>query len=140
MIENNLHFFEQMTKLCVYFPVSTLDSAEPERDGMPPKFVLSPNKTVEACITCSARMECKAIGDPKPDLRWYNEKLQIVSNDKCSVYTDDGGVCTLIVQDVTYEDEGTYKAIASNDFGKVSCSTKLIVKGKHSSIKTNKEE
>ena len=116
----------------MYFTDCTLESAEPERDGMPPKFVLSPNKTVEACITCSARMECKAIGDPKPDIRWYNEKLQIVSNDKCSVYTDDGGVCALIVQDVTYEDEGTYKAIASNDFGKVTCSTKLIIKGKQS--------
>ena len=107
-----------------------LDSAEPERDGMPPKFVLSPNKTVEACITCSARMECKAIGDPKPDIKWYKEKLEVFSNDKFTVGTDDGGVCTLIVEDVTYEDEGTYKAVASNDFGIVFCTTKLIVKGK----------
>ena len=113
----------------VYYRILT-DSAEPERDGMPPKFVLSPNKTVEASITCSARMECKAVGDPKPDVKWYKEKLEIVSNDKCSVYTGDGGVCTLIVEDVTYEDEGTYKAIASNEFGKVTCSTKLIVKGR----------
>lgn len=97
---------------------------------MPPKFVLFPNKTVEACITCSACMECKAVGDPKPDVRWYKEKLQIVSNDKCSVLTDYGGVCTLTVHDVTYDDEGTYKAIAFNDLGNVTCSSKLIIKGK----------
>ena len=74
-------------------------------------------------------MECKAVGDPKPDIRWYKEKLQIISNDKFTVYTDDGGVCTLTVEDVTYEDEGMYKAIASNNAGKVSCVAKLIVKG-----------
>ena len=102
---------------------------EPERDGTPPKFVLTPNKTVHACITCPARVECKAVGDPKPEVKWYKEKLQIVSNDKFTIYTDEGGVCTLIVEDVTYDDEGTYKAIASNSFGKASCVTMLIVKG-----------
>lgn len=75
-------------------------------------------------------MECKAIGDPKPDIKWYKEKLEIVSTNKCSVYSDDGGVCTLVVQDVNYEDEGTYKAVASNEFGNVFCTAKLIVKGR----------
>lgn len=106
------------------------DSLEPERDGVAPKFVLTPNKMVDACITCTARMECKAVGEPKPDVRWYKEKLPIISNGKFTVYTDEGGVCTLTVDDVYYEDEGTYKAIATNDAGKASCVTKLIVKGR----------
>lgn len=76
------------------------------------------------------RLTCQIIGTPTPRITWFNNEEKIVESERCSIIQDDN-FYTLEINQTTIDDLGTYKIVASNIHGSVSCCCKIIIdKGK----------
>ena len=73
-----------------------------------------------------ARMECRVIGEPHPDVRWYRENEPLLEGGRYK-FEDDGDLQVLVISDVSGGDEGLYKCVARNSAGKAHCSADLFV-------------
>lgn len=98
---------------------------EAEFEGATPRFTQK-LKDVDAVPGKAARMECRVIGDPQPDIRWYRENEPLLEGGRY-VFEENGDLQVLIINDVTANDEGLYKCVARNCAGKAHCSSDLLV-------------
>lgn len=98
---------------------------EAEFEGATPRFTQK-LKDVDAVPGKAARMECRVIGDPQPDIRWYRENEPLLEGGRY-VFEEIGDLQVLIINDVTANDEGLYKCVARNCAGKAHCSADLLV-------------
>ena len=73
----------------------------------------------------STNLTCLANGDPTPNYQWYKSG-QLLTTTQVSL--DDGNK-TLILTNVTMEDDGVYTCEAYNVEGNVTSSTRLAVHG-----------
>ncbi|KAL3855244.1 hypothetical protein ACJMK2_014460 [Sinanodonta woodiana] len=76
------------------------------------------------------QFECKVIGFPRPSVRWYKDGVNITTDKRYKFdYTREGYV-TLIIDNVTYKDQGAYQCQADNSEGRAYTSAYLLVRGK----------
>ena len=68
-------------------------------------------------------------GNPEPDVSWYKDNQAIFESRRIKFLYEDDGLCSLVVRDITTEDRGKYKCVASNRKGKIQCSCELFVEG-----------
>ena len=101
---------------------------EPEFEGTTPRFTQK-LKDVDALPGKEARMECRVIGDPHPDIRWYRENEPLLEGGRYK-FEEDGDLQVLVISDVSVSDEGLYKCVARNSAGKAHCSADLFVSRK----------
>ncbi|VDM58170.1 unnamed protein product [Angiostrongylus costaricensis] len=72
----------------------------------------------------SAKLQCGAVGKPKPLYEWFDKNDEaIVNSDKYKV--EDG---LLIIESLSENDAGEYKCVASNPVGNASRVTELKIK------------
>lgn len=95
----------------------------------PPKFITS-LKSIEQKIgePCELFVE---INDPKCTVQWVRDGSVIeVDGDKYSVRRD-GGVCSLVIRELEFEDQAEWKCNGTNEYGvSVSCaSVRLVIPG-----------
>ena len=74
-------------------------------------------------------MTCTLVGRPTPKLTWSRDGKMLNDGDSDISIDFEDGVSTLSIGQCEFEDEGSYICVAENEFGKVSCSTKLEVQG-----------
>ena len=98
---------------------------EPEFEGTTPKFIQK-LQDVDAVSGKTARLECRVIGDPRPDIRWYRENEPLLEGGRYK-FEDDDDWQVLVINDVCGSDEGLYKCVARNSAGKAHCSADLFV-------------
>ncbi|CAG9558595.1 unnamed protein product [Danaus chrysippus] len=70
--------------------------------------------------------ECRIAANPDPFIRWYHY-TEVVPDCPDFVTSYDRGTARLKINQVTAEDEGTYKCEASNSLGKATSSACLVV-------------
>lgn len=70
-----------------------------------------------------------SIGNPGPDISWYKNNQAIFESRRIKFLYGDDGLCSLVIKDITTEDRGKYKCVASNKKGKIQCSAELFVEG-----------
>ena len=94
-------------------------------EGTAPVFIesLQPVEVVEGS---PAKLQCKVTGVPEPSIEWFRDG-EPVKEDKRIKIRFDGELCTLKILSTELEDEGTYKCVAKNDLGSVSCASELLV-------------
>lgn len=98
---------------------------EPEFEGNTPRFTQK-LKDVDAVPGKTARLECRVIGDPRPDIRWYRENEPLLEGGRYK-FEDDDDRQVLVIDDVCGSDEGMYKCVARNSAGKAHCSADLYI-------------
>ena len=98
---------------------------EPEFEGTTPRFTQK-LKDVDAMPGKVARLECRVIGEPQPDIRWYRENEPLLEGGRYK-FEEGGDLQVLVISDVSGSDEGLYKCVARNSAGKAHCSADLFV-------------
>ncbi|XP_033728727.1 myosin light chain kinase, smooth muscle-like isoform X3 [Pecten maximus] len=73
------------------------------------------------------RFDVTVSSDQDQNIHWFQEDIEIVEDDRHSFVYDDKGGCSLIIRNVSDEDDGEFICKASNCFGEITCSADLII-------------
>jgi hypothetical protein len=110
--------------------VEVLQKTKPRTPkGVKPSFV----HKIENCKVMEggrARFDVKVSGFPEPFVDWFTRGKMIEESEVFRIEETEEGDCALIISDVDREDAGTYKCVAENDEGTISCEAELIVEGR----------
>lgn len=71
---------------------------------------------------------CKLTGQPKPIVKWYQGGREVQDSDKYHIRSGKGNIYSLVISDVSNDDEGPFTVRATNQGGSVSCTVTLTVK------------
>ncbi|KAL7299328.1 hypothetical protein TKK_0007906 [Trichogramma kaykai] len=74
------------------------------------------------------KFECHVIGQPRPKVSWFKDEIEIMQNPDYSIYHNDDGFCSLIIQETFAEDSGIFSCSATNSAGSTEIKAKLEVK------------
>ena len=78
-----------------------------------------------------ARFDVRITGTPTPVVDWYKGKDKIEDEGRFVIVDDEEDeLFSLIIDDVRSDDSGTYKCVAANEEGEVTCLAKLTVQEK----------
>ncbi|KAM3877762.1 immunoglobulin-like and fibronectin type III domain-containing protein 1 [Diretmus argenteus] len=86
-----------------------------------PLKVHMPPKGYQLYMTCAVR------GCPTPTVTWYLNNI-CINSDHNYYITNSFGICSMYILRVRPEDNGEYKVVAVNSFGKAECTTILMIK------------
>lgn len=76
----------------------------------------------------TANFKCEVTGLPQPEVTWVYKDSVLEDEDRYMIFIEDGQH-HLEIYEIVPEDKGEYTVVAKNEFGEVSCSAELIVKG-----------
>lgn len=93
--------------------------------GVAPQFVL-PLSPVEVTEGQPAKLECRVVGAPVPTVKWLRDDEPLEPSDRVTIMYD-GQLCEVNFTVTELDDEGEYKCVATNDFGKESSATELLI-------------
>ncbi|KAM4626894.1 myosin light chain kinase, smooth muscle-like [Discoglossus pictus] len=92
----------------------------------PPAFTLPPRNS-RVSVGSTARFDGKVRGYPEPRVTWYKNGQPVVGSERCVVEQGVRGIFSLVIKDVTEEDQGKYTCEASNDEGVRQVTVELIL-------------
>ena len=75
----------------------------------------------------AARMQCRVLGDPEPDIIWYKDGKELREGRKYRFEFEDADVVVLLINNAAMTDLGTYTCKAVNRAGTAESSAQLIV-------------
>lgn len=79
------------------------------------------------CILIIYRLEAKAIGVPKPEVRWRKQGVEIVQSQEYQIEELEDGTSILIIPEVYQDDTGEIVFEAHNPLGVTSTISALSV-------------
>lgn len=74
----------------------------------------------------AARMQCRVLGDPEPDILWYKDGQEIHEGRKYRFEFESDDVVALLINNATMNDLGCYTCKALNRAGTAESSAQLI--------------
>ncbi|XP_025104057.1 titin homolog isoform X1 [Pomacea canaliculata] len=80
------------------------------------------------------QLECEVIGFPQPAIEWYKDRKRIQSDKHYDIRTENN-LCTLQINNVDYDDSGSYMCRAVNDAGSSSTEARIRVQSVHDTVK-----
>lgn len=89
-----------------------------------PYFIEPLPEEVEVLEGDSTKLECRI--SPEAEVMWYIDDEALQQDDRIT-FENQGDVYAVVISATELDDEGVYKCVAQNEFGKVSCETELIV-------------
>lgn len=96
-----------------------------QQDGSKPEFSERiTNKEMK--IGEEVRFTCMVFGTPTPNIEWYKDDEFLQESSKIKFESKDG-YHSLILRDITFQDEAEYKALARNPLGTATCTSELLV-------------
>ena len=105
-----------------------------EPEGESPKFI-QPLKSQEVFEGSAAKFEVRITGEPEPDVEWFKDEQPVEEGGNFRIEFDDTDGCVLVINSTRIEDEGVYRCVASNSFGKAISEAELLVTGKKLAVK-----
>lgn len=84
-------------------------------------------KDVEVVEGSAARFDCKIEGYPDPEVVWYKDDQPIKETRHFQIDYDEDGNCSLIISEVSGDDDAKYTCKAMNTVGEATCTAELIV-------------
>nr|KAG5697851.1 hypothetical protein BaRGS_017108 [Batillaria attramentaria] len=77
----------------------------------------------------SKRFECRVMGHPPPDIRWFKDGRDITRSDRYNFdYSKSDGVISMVIDNISHKDQGNYRCRAENTEGFASTSAYLLVR------------
>lgn len=101
-------------------------SIESEKIPMKPTFS-SVIKDVEVVEGSAARFDCKIEGYPDPEVVWFKDDQPIKETRHFQIDYDEDGNCSLVISEVSGDDDAKYTCKAMNSVGEATCTAELIV-------------
>lgn len=100
------------------------------KDGEEPKIgdaptVVSPLNPITVMDGEPIELTCKITGTPWPQVDWYHDEGLIKKARDVVMARQQSGLCEIRIKEAFPEMSGTYKCVATNEFG--SCSTECLV-------------
>ena len=89
-----------------------------------PQFISRLPEEIEVLEGDSTRLECR-IG-LEAEVSWFKDDEPLEEDDRITI-KNESHVCTVVISCTELDDEGYYKCVAQNEFGKTVCQTELIV-------------
>lgn len=89
-----------------------------------PYFIEPLPEEVEVLEGDCTKLECRI--SPEAEVMWYIDDEALQQDDRIT-FENQGDVYAVMISATELDDEGVYKCVAQNEFGKVSCETELIV-------------
>ncbi|KAJ8253328.1 hypothetical protein GJAV_G00211680 [Gymnothorax javanicus] len=99
---------------------------EDERPQAKPSFS-TVIKDVEVVEGSAARFDCKIEGYPDPEVVWYKDDQPIKETRHFQIDYDEDGNCSLVISEVSGDDDAKYTCKAVNSLGEATCTAELIV-------------
>ncbi|KAG7503325.1 myosin light chain kinase, smooth muscle isoform X1 [Solea senegalensis] len=84
-------------------------------------------KDVEVVEGSAARFDCKIEGFPDPEVVWYKDEQPIKETRHFQIDYDEEGNCSLIISEVSGDDDAKYTVKAVNSLGVATCTAELLV-------------
>ncbi|KAF7214262.1 myosin light chain kinase [Nothobranchius furzeri] len=84
-------------------------------------------KDVEVVEGSAARFDCKIEGYPDPEVVWYKDEQPIKETRHFQIDYDEDGNCSLIISEVSGDDDAKYMVKAVNSLGEATCTAELLV-------------
>uniref|UniRef100_A0A672I9V1 Myosin light chain kinase, smooth muscle n=1 Tax=Salarias fasciatus TaxID=181472 RepID=A0A672I9V1_SALFA len=84
-------------------------------------------KDVEVVEGSAARFDCKIEGYPDPEVVWYKDDQPIKETRHYQIDYDEEGNCSLIISEVSGDDDAKYLVKAVNSLGEATCTAELLV-------------
>lgn len=76
----------------------------------------------------AAELQCSIYGQPKPQVKWLYNNVEIIPNDSLSTcIQQDDGFCALYIKSITERNIGTYTCILENLHGEAACTARVDV-------------
>ncbi|XP_025086378.1 immunoglobulin superfamily DCC subclass member 3-like [Pomacea canaliculata] len=88
-----------------------------------------PVDTCSNVVGGTTRLECRVLGDPPPDIRWFKDGRDITHNRRFSFSSSADGDVSILIENISPRDEGYYRCRAENSEGFASTSAYLVVRG-----------
>ena len=118
------------TKEFATIPKETITYVKPVYPEMnfdaKPEFTMGLNNR-KIMVGYTGTITCSLKGAPRPKLRWYRNKMEIIDNPKYKISWGQG-VVQLEIRRARVGDSGQYMCVASNDLGEDSVSCEVIVR------------
>ncbi|XP_036965131.1 myosin light chain kinase, smooth muscle isoform X3 [Acanthopagrus latus] len=84
-------------------------------------------KDVEVVEGSAARFDCKIEGYPDPEVVWYKDEQPIKETRHFQIDYDEEGNCSLVISEVSGDDDAKYTVKAVNSLGEATCTAELLV-------------
>ncbi|XP_038132160.1 myosin light chain kinase, smooth muscle isoform X2 [Cyprinodon tularosa] len=84
-------------------------------------------KDVEVVEGSAARFDCKIEGYPDPEVVWYKDDQPIKETRHFQIDYDEEGNCSLVISEVSGDDDAKYMVKAVNSLGEATCTADLLV-------------
>ncbi|XP_057707533.1 myosin light chain kinase, smooth muscle [Corythoichthys intestinalis] len=84
-------------------------------------------KDVEVVEGSAARFDCKIEGYPDPEVVWYKDEQPIKETRHFQIDYDEDGNCSLVISEVSGDDDAKYTVKAVNNLGEATCTAELLV-------------
>ncbi|CAF0740265.1 unnamed protein product [Brachionus calyciflorus] len=84
--------------------------------GLKPKFL----KLFESCKIKENNilsLTCQVVGEPQPELKWFKDGCELISNSRVKITNSPNGVSSLLISRALLDDAGSYQVSASNQHG-----------------------
>lgn len=105
-----------------------------------PSFITPFERITEAVEGSPIEIQTKLIGSPRPSISFYKDGEEIKNNEEkhkeddaqpqhMTLEANPNGIISIKLDKVEQGDCGAYKIIATNNFGKSSTNTALVVNG-----------
>lgn len=113
-----------------------LGSASTEGELLVTKPIVAPEfneklKSMQVSEGEPAQFDVRVSGNPEPNIAWFRGTQAIKNEGRFTVKTGEGDEQhSLIIDETTLDDAGTYKCVASNEAGKATCRGELDVNEK----------
>ncbi|XP_061547594.1 myosin light chain kinase, smooth muscle-like isoform X1 [Phycodurus eques] len=82
---------------------------------------------VEVVEGSAARFDCKIEGYPDPEVVWYKDEQPIKETRHYQIDYDEDGNCSLVISEVSGDDDAKYTVKAVNNLGEATCTAELLV-------------
>ncbi|KAE9550266.1 hypothetical protein FO519_006527 [Halicephalobus sp. NKZ332] len=106
--------------------LTVLESLEKPQQKAP-EFTVS-LKDKQAKTDDRVSFECKVVGEPSPNVKWFKDEQQIFEQSMKIIIESDEGIQRLVLEKAQTKDTGIYKCVAENSAGKTSTDAKLEVR------------